>query len=181
MAEVAQRPKRVVKYKAAVFSGVLLVASLYPAAAVSAGSSSTVQCMAMEAAYSAAINSRTLVYPVVIERGWRATDLKQIVPQYRARLPLSREEFEDLSKREHLYNVDHFEPHCKWKGNPAPARMDQMDPMIVSFSDPIMSADNKLALVEVSFSHGSFGYGSMCVARARRNSWQAQCLPSWIT
>jgi hypothetical protein len=171
-----------VKFRFSVFSGMLVLLSSYSAKSETVQSATVARCMAIESAYTAAINSRTLARPIAIEPGWRAIEMRQIVPQYRSKLPLSAKEFEDLAAREQLYKIDHYEPHCSWKGSPIRKDGDGFRPMTVSFTNPIMSSDGHLALVEVSFSnHKGFGYGSMCVARMRGSEWSAQCIPSWIT
>jgi hypothetical protein len=51
----------------------------------------------------------------------------------------------------------------------------------VTFTSPIFSGDGHVALTEVSFQNGIFGYGLICVVRSRHGVWSSHCLQSWIT
>lgn len=164
------------------FSSVLVLLNSAQALAKVEEPTTASACRAMEAAYTAAIQSRTLGYPTAVEAGWRAIEMRKIVPEYRAELPLSSTEFEGLAQREHLYAIEHYKPRCRWEGKPNPSSDYDGHGMFVSFTNPIMSKDGRLALVEVSFdSRKGFGYGSMCVARAAGSKWSAHCISSWIT
>ncbi|WP_260599815.1 hypothetical protein [Sphingomonas endolithica] len=139
-------------------------------------------CRVLEAAYTAATNSKAHVHPVDVRPSWRSLEPSKFVPDYAARRALTDLELADLASREDRYRSDAFKPLCDWLGEPHPHVDDEGHRMAVSYTSPIFSSDGGLALVEVSFrEEGHFGYGSVCIVRAAGKTWSARCWPSWIT
>lgn len=138
-------------------------------------------CGILEAAYTAAIDSRVLSYPIDVRPSARSLDPARFVPDYRARMPLDDGEFDNLLSRKPRVATEGYYPRCDWQGIPAPARDPEGHVMQVSFTRPIVSTDARVALVEVSFSEPGFGYGAICVVRASSQGWVARCVPSWTT
>ena len=151
-----------------------------PMTSIGANSNGAEVCSVVEAAYNAAAKPTVLSYPRSLAGPWHpADDLKDFVPAYRARLPLSAAEFADLQSEQPHYVWSHFVPDCRWKG-----KMDdrpEQAKTTTSFTFPIFSKDRSIAIVDVSFYRGSFGHGDTCVARRSGETWTAQCLAGWIT
>lgn len=139
-------------------------------------------CRVIEAAYAAAVESKVAVYPAHIRRSTRSLELKEFVPDYRARLALDVGEFEDLAAREGQYDRVAFQPRCDWQGKAVRMIDEERHPIVVSFTNPIFSTNGRLALVEASFmTQGRFGYGMLCIARTTGGAWSAHCQDSWIS
>lgn len=50
------------------------------------------------------------------------------------------------------------------------------------FSEPVLSTDGRLALVEVSLpDEFGGGFGQLCIMRRSASGWSAHCLDSWAT
>lgn len=140
-------------------------------------------CDVLEAAYSASVKSRDPTYPrTLIQSRLPPTLLAQYVAEYKAQLPLSSPEFDDLKSRQQSYMLHSYLPDCKWKGV-ANHVGEGADDWSTSFSNPIFSKSGKLALVDVSFYEGrfSFAHGSTCVVRKIGRIWDAKCIAGWIT
>ncbi|MBB5713226.1 hypothetical protein FHS94_000045 [Sphingomonas aerophila] len=140
-------------------------------------------CAVLQAAYTAAIGRTSPAYPQDVRLSPHGLDdLRKFMPDYRARMKLSEGEFEDLARREHLFNLENFRPACRWTGQTGPTIDDEGHKTFVTFTSPIFSKNRRLALVEVSFlEEGRFGYGVLCTVRLSKAAWTARCLQSWIT
>lgn len=138
-------------------------------------------CRVVEAAYAAATESKDSAYPATITPSFRGLRLAEMTQDYRRRLPLTAAELDALAARQDASGGAGFRPVCVPTVPPTPARDEQGHEMAVSFTEPAISASGTLAIVEVSFREGSFGYGKICVVRAAEGRWRAQCIPSWIT
>jgi hypothetical protein len=139
-------------------------------------------CKVLEAAYTVASGSKVPAYPTDVRPMSHPLELRKFVPEYKARMPLDRREFDDLASREDAYKVAEFQPRCVPAASPSPRKDDEGHDQFVSFTDPIFSTAGALALVEVSFREKvRFGYGMLCVVRRAKGGWTARCLQSWIT
>jgi len=139
-------------------------------------------CAVLQAAYTSASHHKTLIYPRDVRSDTRVLDLDTFVPEYRARLSLSAQEFDELAGQKNQYGFPGFRPVCNWKGDPGPAKDDEGHATFVTFTSPIFSIHREIAIVEVSFREkGIFGYGLLCVVRRGCIGWEAQCQNSWIT
>ena len=139
-------------------------------------------CKVLEAAYTVASGSKVPAYPTDVRPLSHPLELRKFVPDYKARMPLDRREFDDLASREDAYKVAEFQPRCVPTASPSPRKDDEGHDQFVSFTNPIFSTDGALALVEVSFREKvRFGYGMLCVVRRAKGGWTARCLQSWIT
>jgi hypothetical protein len=139
-------------------------------------------CAVLQAAYTAAIGQDATAYPKEVGPSRHILDdLRTFTPDYRGRLPLSAKEFEELATRQSIYHVENFKPICDWQGKGVAMKNDEGHQTFVTFTSPIFSRDGHVALTEVSFQYGAFGYGLICVARSRHEAWSARCLQSWIT
>ena len=137
-------------------------------------------CEMLEAAYAAAIEVGESASPVDVRTSERLLVLERFVPDYVESMALRPGEFEDLRSRSQGYRTDGFRPRCAWVGTPTPVPHED-HPMWVSFTRPIFSTDERLALVEVSFlERGGWGYGKMCIVRRADAGWSARCLSGWI-
>jgi len=105
-------------------------------------------------------------------------DLDDFVPDYRAEMAVSPQEFADLASRQHHYSVARFKPNCDWVGTAIPAENEITTEAYGTFTNPVFSTKGDLALVEVSF--GTF-YGVNCAVRSSGGTWRADCLRSWIS
>lgn len=139
-------------------------------------------CAVLQAAYTAASRQAVLSYPKDVRTAARTLQPLKFVPEYRSRLALSPQEFDELAGREGRYDFPNFRPACTWEGNPVPPDNGEGRATFVTFTSPIFSNSGRLAIVEVSFrQEGWFGYGLVCVVRQRRGRWAAHCRDSWIT
>jgi hypothetical protein len=138
-------------------------------------------CGVLESAYTVAIESKTPASPIDVQPSWRSLELEEFVPDYPVRATIPKREFDDLISRQARHRDEKFRPLCVWRAKPVEARDYDGHRMTVSFTSPIFSTDEKLALVEVSFRESGFGYGKICIVRGGRSKWSAECHDSWIT
>ncbi len=156
-------------------------APLSSPAAIVANSNGSDVCGAIQAAYSAALDSPTTVHPgTVVAPSHNLSSLADFLPAYRNRLPLKAEEFDELQAQQPRYAWTHFVPSCQWT-SPEKNMIDGAFTMTTSFSYPIFSLARTFALIEVSFYHEASGHGEICVARKTGPKWTAQCEPGWIS
>lgn len=145
-------------------------------------------CAVLEAAYTAAIHSATPIHPSRLVVAWHApSPLRTWVAEYRANLPLTKAEFDELAARYPAPTGPGPTPTCAWRspavdyGEATPVSPPRSSGYATSFSDPVWSRDGRIAIVEVSFYQGRFGFGQTCVARRAGQGWSARCRNGWIT
>jgi hypothetical protein len=139
-------------------------------------------CAVLQAAYTAAINRKAPAYPNDVRAADRTLRLGETVPEYRAKMGVTAQEYEELIEQQATYNTPGFRPNCDWKGLAGPSEDDEGHATYVTFTSPIFSENGRIAVVETSFREaGRYGYGLICTVRSKRGTWVAQCLRSWIT
>lgn len=160
----------------------LLLIAAMPAAPGRTFASEPRTCAVLQAALKAAAGATRPTWPAQIRLAWRDVGLDQIMPAYAQTLPLSAQELAGLTARQPLYDAPAFRPACRWRGQRASSRGRGTGDRFVTITSPIVSADGRLAITEVSFrSEGWGGHGSLCVARQGASGWTARCVGSWIT
>jgi hypothetical protein len=156
-----------------IVAGIGLFAPSAPAPA------SPATCALLQAAYMAAMDDSETAYPASIAPARQELmQLDQFVPKYREAMELAPGEFEDLEASQKRGKQGGFVPECAWKGK-ATSLGKEEGGTPTSFSRPILSSDNRLALVEVSYSQGISAHGSLCILRFAAVGWRGRCLPSW--
>lgn len=138
-------------------------------------------CAVLQAAYARASGHRALASADHVGVAPHLIKLNKVVPEFRAQLWASSQEFDDLASQEALRNRSDIMPICKWQRVRSVARAPNKPFTIIIFTNPVFSTNGKLAIVEASFyERGGFGRGVMCVVR-KATVWTARCVESWIT
>lgn len=137
-------------------------------------------CSLLQAAYSGFDRDGREIHPSNVKAATNEiSDIKKFVVKYKEAMELTNSEFADLAMMQGLTPHGPFVPSCQWKGRVGSEALGVQGVGWVAFSQPIISSDGQIALVEVSSGGNFSAYGLLCIMRVKSNAWSSRCLNSW--